>query len=107
MNKQKAEANPASKGAVSTLGRGVIQNKKVVGAVVEKQSLPGDRKLNKAIIVVAGRACQAFRLFDLFCQEYGELTLGELSKRLSSRSYWLLWATGKEAEDVYTMGDTK
>jgi len=36
-----AEANPASKGAVSTLGRGVIQNKKVVGAAVEEQSLPG------------------------------------------------------------------
>jgi len=56
--------------------------------------LPAGRSRNlksKGIIWVAGRACQAFKLFDLFCQEYGNLTLGELSKRLSRHNYWILW----------------
>jgi hypothetical protein len=34
----------------------------------------------KSIVIIwlAGKACQVLKLFDLFCQEYGELTLGEI-----------------------------
>jgi len=46
--------------------------------------------LNRVIIGVAGIACQAFALFEQICREYGNVTLGDLSKRLSN-GYWLVW----------------
>jgi len=47
--------------------------------------------LNKAIITLSGKAKKAFKLFDSFCQEYGNLTLEELSRKLSRHGYWILW----------------
>ena len=64
-----------------------IENKQRAGGLI---SLPGESYLNKAIITLSGKAGQAFKLFDLFCQEYGNLTLGELSKKLS-KGYLVIW----------------
>ena len=50
---------------------------------------------NKLIILLTGKACQAFHLFDLICQEYGNLTLGELSKKMSRHGYLILWEAEK------------
>jgi len=47
--------------------------------------------LSKVIITLKGKAGQVFKLFDLFCQEYGNLTLGELARKLSKSSYQIIW----------------
>jgi len=43
------------------------------------------------VIIVSGKAKAAFALFDSICQEYGNLTLGELARKLSRHGYWIMW----------------
>lgn len=45
----------------------------------------------KIIIGVSGKACQAFKLFDSLCQEYGNLTMVELSKMANRHGYCMIW----------------
>ena len=47
--------------------------------------------MHKTIIITTGKAGKAFWLFDLFCQEYGNLTLGEISKDMSRQGCWVMW----------------
>jgi hypothetical protein len=35
----------------------------------------------KLMILLIGKAVQVFYLFDLFCQKWGDVTLGELMKK--------------------------
>ena len=54
--------------------------------------------MSKVIITFWGKASQVLGkggLADLFFREYGNLTLGELSKGLSKHGCWILW----EAQD--------
>jgi hypothetical protein len=38
-----------------------------------------ERRLNKVIIALSGKAKQVFKLFDLYCKDRGAVTLGELA----------------------------
>jgi len=61
-------------------------------AVLPPQSPPGGKELKTRLIIgVAGVACQAFDTFASFCQEYGNLTLGELSKMAARHGYCMIW----------------
>jgi len=46
--------------------------------------------MKKLILRLNGRAENAFALFEQICQEYGNLTLGELAK-MSRHGYLILW----------------
>lgn len=38
--------------------------------------------MRKTVITISGKAKDVFSIFDLFCQEYGDITLGQMAAGL-------------------------
>lgn len=52
--------------------------------------------MTKNIITLVGKASQTFQFFDKICQEYGNLTLGDLAKHCFKNRTLILWEVVKQ-----------